>query len=95
MSWFVAAAVLLFVGYLAAHAVPTNNRRQALRAKVFDNLDNALANGYFKPGSFCCGMSAEELAQDLLAYAADFEDVYAAYTIVPYVTEWKQKRQQL
>lgn len=38
-----------------------------LRNIVFENLDNAMENGYFEPGEMLHGSSAEDIAGDMIA----------------------------
>lgn len=66
-------------------------RSRKLRKMVFANLDSAAQNGYFEPGEHCHDMSADELAYDMTAYAADLESCHC-WQLVPYVIEWKRKR---
>jgi hypothetical protein len=60
---------------------------QQLREIVFANLAAASENGYFEPGEYCHGMTAEELADDMAMNAPDVEN-YTAEQLLPYIREW-------
>ncbi len=59
-----------------------------LRKVVYENLNNAKENGYFKPGEQLHGATPEEIANDLLAYAVDCEPIDDPQLLVPYIVEW-------
>lgn len=66
-------------------------RHPATRRLVFAYLDSAAENGYFEPGEHWYGMSADELAYDLVCYASDCENLQPEL-LAPYVLEWKRRR---
>ena len=69
----------------------TLSRRTRLRWYVFNDLDNAYSNGYFEPEEHCHGMTADDLAQDLLLYS-EGGSAYYADDVTPYVREWLTKK---
>lgn len=62
-----------------------------IRYRVYSSLDNALDGGHFKPGNACYGMSALDLAADLVAYDADLER-YSVHDLLQYVNDWLDGR---
>lgn len=58
-----------------------------LRTKVFSNLDSAEANGYFDPGEQLDGVTADEIADDMIALAEDCESSTQS-ELLPFVEEW-------
>lgn len=66
------------------------DRQKRVRSLVFTNLDAAKENGYFDVGEQLHNLCAEDVAEDMLVYAADVED-YEARQLVPYVREWLMK----
>ncbi len=65
--------------------------KECLRQRVFDNLDNALTNDYFKPGEYLHGASPEEIALDMVGMADDIE-TEDPVDLLPYVREWMARR---
>lgn len=65
--------------------------RNRVRRSVYDNLDSAMANGYFEPGEQLHDASPDEIAYDMTCYAPDFEGT-SPVTIAPYVREWARGR---
>jgi len=62
-----------------------------MRDKVFANLDSARDNGYFEKGAQLHGMSATEIASDMVAYAEDCQDDDPV-TLIPFIEEWLNVR---
>ncbi|AZO48072.1 hypothetical protein [Mesorhizobium sp. M4B.F.Ca.ET.058.02.1.1] len=58
-----------------------------LREKVFENLQHAKENGDFEPGGFLHGETVEQLADDMVAYAADVEDEDPK-DLIPHIQAW-------
>jgi hypothetical protein len=58
-----------------------------LRQIVFGNLQSAAEGGQFENDGSLFGATAEEIADDLVALAADCE-AYQAADLLPYVREW-------
>jgi hypothetical protein len=56
-----------------------------IRAAVFDNLNSAVEGGHYEDLS---EWSAEEITYELMAYAADLEDIDDHKVLLPYVEEW-------
>jgi nucleoid-associated protein YejK len=80
---------------IRAHLVALLNqipiiRRQAARNAVFDNLNNAIENGYY------CDLdklTAYELINELQAFAEDvINQNYTNSELLPHVNEWIRKR---
>lgn len=66
----------------------TTDALSADTAQVFANLDAAIENGY--PIDT---WTAEDIALDLLAFAADFEDdIWTVPKLLPHVEAWLAKR---
>lgn len=61
-----------------------------LREIVFSNLEDARINGAFRVDGSLYGASAEEIADDMVALAADCED-RSAEELLPYIREWLAK----
>lgn len=61
-----------------------------IRKTVFVNLDNAFANGAFEADGHLCGSTPDDIAYDLIAFAADCED-FTSDQILPFVEEWLQQ----
>jgi hypothetical protein len=64
-----------------------------LHDRVFDNLNNALANGYFDPGEQLHGATAYDIACDMIAFAADLEDLDDPEKLIPLIKEWAAVKQ--
>jgi hypothetical protein len=64
---------------------------QELREIVFSNLTNASEAGQFEPDGYLFDATAQEIADDLVALAADCED-YTPDQLLPYVREWMDQR---
>jgi hypothetical protein len=60
---------------------------QSVREIVFASLTSAAENGYFKSGEYLDGATAEEIADDMLAFAPDCE-AFNAEMLLPYIREW-------
>lgn len=60
-----------------------------LRKIVFENLDAALDNGYFEDPEGLQTFTVLEIANDMLAYAADIEDIDDPQLLVPFIAEWR------
>jgi hypothetical protein len=58
-----------------------------IRSAVFDNLNSALASGQFEPGGYLHGADADEIALDLVVFAADL-DSQTDGVVLPFVQEW-------
>lgn len=54
---------------------------------VFENLQNAKENGAFGRGGYLDSASAAEIADDMIALAADCE-TYSANELLPHVEAW-------
>ena len=63
-----------------------------IRATVFDNLRYALENGYFEPGNQLYDATPYDIACDMIAYAADLEEVDDPQILLPFVEEWVLKQ---
>jgi hypothetical protein len=61
-----------------------------LRSIVFENLDSAFENGYFKKGELLHGATLVEIANDMLAYSEDLEDE-TVDELLPFIREWMLK----
>lgn len=59
-----------------------------LRAAVWSNLDSVAENGYFNHGEQLYEASPEDVAEDMLLYAVDFEGDYLVGDILPHVRTW-------
>jgi hypothetical protein len=62
-----------------------------LREIVFANLTNASEAGQFEADGYLFDATAQEIADDLVALAADCED-YTSDQLLPYVREWMDQR---
>jgi hypothetical protein len=58
-----------------------------LRQRVFDNLNSALDGAQFEMGGYLHGADADEIALDLIVFAADL-DGETDSAVLPFVTEW-------
>lgn len=64
-----------------------------LKQIVFENLDHAWDNGYFEEGEQLWEATAQEIADDMLAYCVDIDED-TTENILPHIEEWlKGKRQ--
>jgi hypothetical protein len=63
-----------------------------IRDLVFENLNIAAGNGYFKKGEHLHGASPEDIADDMICYAGDMEN-YTVEQILPHIKEWLEIRQ--
>lgn len=70
--------------YSAKGTLTVLRSEQVTQAVVNYNLDNAIENHYDDITKW----TAEDIAQDLMAYSSDFEDVTEASELVPYIENW-------
>jgi len=60
---------------------------EGMRGILFSNLESARMNGYFGPGEYLNGATAEEIADDMIAFAEDCSDMKTE-EMVPFIKEW-------
>ncbi|MEI9428697.1 hypothetical protein [Mesorhizobium sp. Cs1299R1N3] len=76
---------------LAVGDVPAFGESE-LRKIVFNNMDAANENGSFDKGGEMHGYSDEDIARDMIAYAADVEMIDDPATLVPHIAAWRAKQ---
>lgn len=85
-AYLALAAAAMFIGYLVERKI----RRGRLRRIVFEQLDNAFANGHFEPAN---NASPDEIAYDMTCYSPEFdENGTRPETLTPYVREWLHQK---
>jgi hypothetical protein len=62
-----------------------------IRDIVFSNLNCANENGYFEKDEHLFGATPEDIAEDMISYAADCEN-YTVEQLLPHVKEWLEVR---
>jgi hypothetical protein len=62
-----------------------------VREIVFASLNSASESGYFKTSEYLHGATAEEIADDMIAFAPDVEAL-TADLLLPYIREWLEQR---
>lgn len=85
------AAYVGLLGFGMFGGLVLGGASRVTRKMVFTQLDYAAQNGYFKLGEHCHGMSADEIAYDMVCYCEDCKNLRPEF-IAPYVREWLRGR---